>query len=38
MIYADFEGILVSEDNGKENSEDSCLKKNKKTCFLHIWL
>ena len=36
MIYADFEGILVSEDNGKENSEDSCLNKNKKKCFLHL--
>ena len=23
MIYADFESILVPEDNGKENLEDS---------------
>ena len=38
MIYADFEGILVSEDNGKENSEDSCSNKNKKACFLQLWL
>ena len=27
IIYADFESILVSEDNGKQNSEESYTKK-----------
>ena len=30
MIYADFESILVSEDNGKWNSEESCKNKYQK--------
>ena len=30
MIYADFESILVPEDNGKKNSEESCTSKYQK--------
>ena len=26
MIYADFESILVAEDNGKQNPNESCQK------------
>ena len=30
MIYADFESILVAEDNGKQNPEDCYMKKYQK--------
>ena len=32
MIYANFEGMLVAEDNGKQNSEESYTNK----CQKHI--
>ena len=34
LFYADFESTLVSEDNGKQNSNESCSKKYEKhaTC------
>ena len=34
MIYADFKSILVTEDNGKQNPEESCTNKYQKhiTC------
>ena len=34
MIYADFEGILVPEDNGKQNSNESYTNKYSKACCL----
>ena len=34
MIYADFEGILVPEDNGKQNSNESYTNKHSKACCL----
>ena len=30
MIYADFESILVPEDNGKQNTNESCTNKYQK--------
>ena len=30
MVYADFESILVPEDNGKQNPEESYTKKDQK--------
>ena len=30
MIYADFESVLVPEDNGKENPNESCTNKYQK--------
>ena len=30
MIYADFESILVLEDNGKQNPNESCTNKHQK--------
>ena len=30
MVYADFESILVPEDNGKQNPEESYIKKDQK--------
>ena len=34
MIYADFESILVPEDNGRQNPNESYTNKYKKTCCL----
>ena len=34
MIYADFESILVPEDNRKQNPNESYTNKYKKTCCL----
>ena len=34
MIYADFESILVPEDNGKQNPDESYTKQISKTCCL----
>ena len=38
LIYADFVSILVSEDNEKQNREESCTSKYKKTYCLQLWL
>ena len=38
MIYADFESSLVSEDNEKQNPEESYTNKYQKTCCLQLWL
>ena len=40
MIYADFESILVPEDNGTQNPNGSYTKKyhNKQICCLKLWL
>ena len=37
MIYADFGEILVPEDNGKQNPDNSYMNK-LKTCCLLLWL
>ena len=34
MTYADFESILVVEDNGKQSPNEPYTKKSKKTCCL----
>ena len=34
MIYANFESILVPEDNGKLNPNEFCTNKYQKTCCL----
>ena len=34
MIYANFESIIVSEDNGKQNSNESFTNKYQKKCCL----
>ena len=34
MIYENFKSILVPEDNGKKNSNESYTNKYKKTCCL----
>ena len=38
MIYADFESILVPEDNGKQNTKESYASKYQKTYCLQLWL
>ena len=40
MIYADFESILVPEDNGTQNPNGSYTKKyhNEQICCLKLWL
>ena len=39
MIYADFEGILVPEDEGKQNTEKSHSNKYQKyVACIYLWL
>ena len=38
MIYADFGCILVPEDNGKRNPNESYTNTYKKTHYLQLWL
>ena len=38
IIYTDFENILLSELNGKQNSKKSYTNKNHKTYCLQLWL
>ena len=38
MIYADFESILVPEDNGKQNTKESYTNKYHKRYCLQLWL
>ena len=38
MIYADFESILVPEDNWKQNPNESYTSKYQKTCWLQLRL
>ena len=37
MIYADFESILVLEDNGKQNPNESCTNKHQKHVACSYW-
>ena len=38
LIYADFESILLPDDNGKQNPNDPYTNKCKKICCLQLWL
>ena len=38
LIYTDFESILLPEDNGKQNPNESYTNKYKKRCCLQLWL
>ena len=38
MIYAEFQGILLPEDNEKQNPDEYYTNKYKKTCYLQLWL
>ena len=38
LIYANFESILVPEDNEKQNLDESYVNKYQKQVFLQLWL